>query len=108
MKLKRVAAALAALTVVLAACGSDDESGSDNTSAPASSAATPESSAPESSAPDSAAPDTNASGGGESIRLWLNGGDTPDEMVDYAIAEFKKIHPDVDVTFERQQWTGIV
>ncbi len=47
-------------------------------------------------------------GGGESIRLWLNGGDTPDELVEYAIAEFNKIHPDVEVQFERQQWTGIV
>ena len=26
----------------------------------------------------------------------------------FAIAEFNKIHPDVKVTFERQQWTGIV
>ena len=29
-------------------------------------------------------------------------------MVDYAIAEFNKIHPDVKVVLERQQWTGIV
>jgi N,N'-diacetylchitobiose transport system substrate-binding protein len=28
--------------------------------------------------------------------------------VDFAIAEFNKIHPDVTVEFERQQWTGIV
>ena len=28
--------------------------------------------------------------------------------MEYAIAEFNKIHPDVNVTFERQQWTGIV
>ena len=26
----------------------------------------------------------------------------------FAITEFNKIHPDVKVTFERQQWTGIV
>ena len=45
---------------------------------------------------------------GETIRLWLNGGDTPDALVDYAIAEFNKIHPDVTVKFERQEWTGIV
>ncbi len=53
-----------------------------------------------------AAADTG--GGGESIRLWLNGGDTPDPLVEYAIAEFNKIHPDVEVQFERQEWTGIV
>jgi N,N'-diacetylchitobiose transport system substrate-binding protein len=42
------------------------------------------------------------------IRLWLNGEDTPQELVDYATAEFKKLHPNANVTFERQQWTGIV
>ncbi len=42
------------------------------------------------------------------IRLWLNGEDTKQELVDYAVAEFKKQHPNVDVKFERQQWTGIV
>jgi N,N'-diacetylchitobiose transport system substrate-binding protein len=29
-------------------------------------------------------------------------------MVEYAVAEFNKIHPDVKVVLERQQWTGIV
>ena len=42
------------------------------------------------------------------IRLWLNGADTPQAMVDYATAEMTKLHPNVKVTFERQQWTGIV
>src|SRR3954451_17872452 len=105
MKLKRIAASLAALTVVLAACGSDDNDDSaanTGSAAPSSAASTPETTA------ESAAPTTAASGGGESIRLWLNGGDTPDEFVNYAITEFNKVHPDVDVTFERQQWTGIV
>ncbi len=53
-------------------------------------------------------PITGGTGEGGEIRLWLNGGDTPDAMVKYAIAEFNKVHPDVKVTFERQQWTGIV
>ena len=53
-------------------------------------------------------PITGGTGEGGEIRLWLNGGDTPDAMVEYAIAEFNKLHPDVRVTFERQQWTGIV
>lgn len=42
------------------------------------------------------------------IRLWLNGEDTPQAMVDYATAEFTKAHPGSKVVFERQQWTGIV
>jgi ABC-type glycerol-3-phosphate transport system substrate-binding protein len=46
--------------------------------------------------------------GDGTIRLWLNGPDTPQPMVDYAIAEFKKQHPKSNVVFERQQWTGIV
>src|SRR3954451_256813 len=105
MKLKRIAASLAALTVVLAACGSDDNDDSaanTGSAAPSSAASTPENPA------EAAAPTPAACGGGESIRLWLNGGDPPDEFVDYAVAEFKKIHPDVEVKFERQQWTGIV
>ena len=83
MKIKRFAAlgVAAALTLSLAACGDDSDSGSENN-------------------------------GGETetqtIRLWLNGEDTPQELVDYAIAEFNKIHPNAEVQFERQQWTGIV
>jgi N,N'-diacetylchitobiose transport system substrate-binding protein len=42
------------------------------------------------------------------VRLWLNGEDTPQAMVDYATAEFVKLHPGSKVVFERQQWTGIV
>lgn len=102
MKLRKVAASIAALTAVLAACGSDSEdSGAANTAAPGTTAA----GAPATEAPTTPAP---ATGGGETIRLWLNGGDTPDEYVNFAIAEFNKVHPDVTVTFERQQWTGIV
>lgn len=50
----------------------------------------------------------SSGGAATTIRLWLNGGDTPDDVVNYAIAEFKKVHPEADVAFERQQWTGIV
>jgi N,N'-diacetylchitobiose transport system substrate-binding protein len=42
------------------------------------------------------------------IRLWLNGEDTSDELIELAKEEFKKEHPNVEVKFERQQWTGIV
>jgi N,N'-diacetylchitobiose transport system substrate-binding protein len=78
----------------LAACGSssNDSDSADTTAAPS-----PETNAPAASAAE-----------GATIRLWLNGEDTKQELVDYAIAEFKKLHPDVNVEFERQQWTGIV
>jgi N,N'-diacetylchitobiose transport system substrate-binding protein len=78
----------------LAACGSssNDSDSADTTAAPS-----PETNAPAASTAE-----------GTTIRLWLNGEDTKQELVDYAIAEFKKLHPDVNVEFERQQWTGIV
>ena len=121
MRMRKLAAGLAALTMALAACGSDDEEAAE-TAAP-----TPQRRAaggdrctgraprlprrpkhrhrPRSTEPP---PITGGTGEGGEIRLWLNGGDTPDAMVEYAIAEFTKVHPDVKVTFERQQWTGIV
>lgn len=95
----RIGAAIAAAGLLVAACGSDDDDSS-STDAPADTTA---------AGTDPATEGTDgASGSGETIRLWLNGGDTPDELVDYAVAEFNKIHPDVTVEFERQQWTGIV
>jgi N,N'-diacetylchitobiose transport system substrate-binding protein len=57
---------------------------------------------------DSGSGNNTASSGPATIRLWLNGPDTPQPVVDFAIAEFAKIHPNVKVQFERQQWTGIV
>jgi N,N'-diacetylchitobiose transport system substrate-binding protein len=84
--LRRTALALVLIaTLGLTACGDDDSatsSGTDGTDQPSEAGAT--------------------------IRLWLNGEDTPQEVVDYAITEFNKLHPDVTVKFERQQWTGIV
>jgi len=82
MKILPVTAAAAAVALALAACG------------------------------DGASDTDDAAGGGSAepttLRLWLNGEDTPDEMVDFAIAEFAETNPDVEVVFERQQWTGIV
>lgn len=48
------------------------------------------------------------SGDGATLRLWLNGTDTPDEVIEAGIAMFNEIHPDVEVVLERQQWTGLV
>ena len=80
--MKRTCLALGLVTaLLLSACGSDD----DETSAGA----------------DKSAEDAT-------IRLWLNGEDTSDELIELAKEEFKKEHPDVEVKFERQQWTGIV
>jgi N,N'-diacetylchitobiose transport system substrate-binding protein len=76
-----VALAMSAL-LVLSACGSDDDADEASDAGPSEESGT--------------------------IRLWLNGPDTPDEMVDFAIAEFNELHPDVEVVFERQQWDGIV
>jgi N,N'-diacetylchitobiose transport system substrate-binding protein len=115
MKTRTLAAGLAALTMVaLAACG-DDANSSDATAAAGTQApaATEAPAAPETTAaaaPADTTPATIVGGTGEGgeLRLWLNGGDTPDDFVKFAIGEFNKVHPDVKVTFERQQWTGIV
>ncbi len=82
MNIRGTAAVALAAALALSACGGGD------TAATSSSSAAPSS------------PQT--------IRLWLNGEDTPQEMVDYAVAEFAKLHPQHKVVFERQQWTGIV
>ncbi len=119
----RSLAVLAVAGLLVAACGGDDDdSASDatnapaGTEAPAGTAAPASSEAPETTAPaptgGTAVPPTEigeGTGEGGTIRLWLNGeADTPDAMVEYAVAEFNKIHPDVKVVLERQQWTGIV
>jgi N,N'-diacetylchitobiose transport system substrate-binding protein len=98
-RMTKAVAFIAAAAVLAAACGDDDEESS-ATGATAGTAATADTGADTTGAP------TN--GGGDSIRLWLNGGDTPDPLVEYAVAEFNKMHPDVELKFERQQWTGII
>jgi N,N'-diacetylchitobiose transport system substrate-binding protein len=114
MRTMKLAAGLAALTMALVACGDDAKSSSDTAAPPATAApgvtaapaAPAETVAP---APADTVPATIVGGTGEGgeLRLWLNGGDTPDDFVKFAIGEFNKVHPDVKVTFERQQWTGI-
>ena len=96
MNLRYLAAIGLAGALGLAACGSsdDDDSTSGATTAPAATTAAPGTTAPAATA--------------ATIRLWLNGEDTKQELVDHAIAEFNKLHPDVEVKFERQQWTGLV
>ncbi len=82
MKIRALAAVGIATALALSACGgdSDDTSGGSN--------------------------EGEAKTG--TVRLWLNGEDTPQELVDYAKAEFEKANPGSKLEFERQQWTGIV
>jgi N,N'-diacetylchitobiose transport system substrate-binding protein len=116
MRTRNLAAGFAALAIALTACG-DDAKSSSATDAPAASAApsatdaaaTPDTTAATVAPVDTTpAPIVGGTGEGGELRLWLNGGDTPDDFVKFAIGEFNKIHPDVKVTFERQQWVGIV
>ena len=90
MKTKKVAAILLAAVLALAACGSDDDEG----------AGTDEGGGASLEAPPA---DTEAT-----LRVWLNGPDTPDEMIDMAKETFKEQYPDVTVEVERQEWDGIV
>ena len=105
-KTVRLAAVLAASSIIVAACGDDDDDADE--AAPAASEAPAATDAPASEATEAPAESATEGGGGETIRLWLNGTDTPDALVEYAIAEYNKIHPDVEVQLERQQWTGLV
>lgn len=94
MKILPMTTAAVLAAVALAACGSGDADTDD--------------SAEDAAASGDVGTDTAAGGEDVTLRLWLNGEDTPQEMVDFAVAEFAETHPDVEVVFERQQWTGIV
>jgi ABC-type glycerol-3-phosphate transport system substrate-binding protein len=88
-----LAAGIAA-ALVLAACGGDD---ADNE-------------------PDSAVPDdaeetegTDAEGPEPGdLRLWVNGGDTPEEMREWLITAFEEQNPGSTLTIEEQAWDGLV
>jgi N,N'-diacetylchitobiose transport system substrate-binding protein len=90
VKTKKVAAILLAAVLALAACGSDDDDG----------ASTDEGAGASLEAPSA---DTEAT-----LRVWLNGPDTPDEMIDMAKETFAEQYPNVTVEVERQEWDGLV
>lgn len=92
MKTKKVAALGLVTVLALAACGSDDDdegASTDSSDGGASLEAPPA--------------DTEAT-----LRVWLNGPDTPDEMIDLAKETFAEKYPDVTVDVERQEWDGLV
>ena len=78
--------------LLLSACGSDDDD-----------EATGEGEGDAAEAPEAPPTDTEAT-----LRFWLNANDTPQPMVDAAIAEFNETYPNVTVNLERQQWDGLV
>ena len=94
MRLKKLAAfGLVGTLFLTAACGSDDDdssgdgggdSGGDSAFAP---------------------PDKDIEA---TLRVWLNGPDTPQTMRDYAIETFKESYPNVKVEIEEQEWDGLV
>jgi len=94
VKFKKLAALglVSSLLFAAAACGDDDDSDSTKGDGDSSSDAL--------AAP---AKDTKAT-----LRVWLNGPDTPQDMRDWAIAEFKKQYPNVTVKIEEQEWDGLV
>jgi N,N'-diacetylchitobiose transport system substrate-binding protein len=92
VKTKKLAALGLAGVLALAACGSDDDDD----------ASTGESGG-EGASLEAPAEDTEAT-----LRVWLNGPDTPDEMIDLAKDTFAEKYPNVTVEVERQEWDGLV
>jgi N,N'-diacetylchitobiose transport system substrate-binding protein len=86
VKTKKLAALGLVGVLALAACGSDDDDD-----------------AASGGSLDAPAADTEAT-----LRVWLNGPDTPDEMIDLAKEEFAEQYPNVTVEVERQEWDGLV
>jgi len=94
---KLAAVGLAGALFLTAACGSDDDD-----------EATDDNGGNESSGQESGgftAPDSEIEA---TLRVWLNGPDTPQTMRDYAIETFKEQYPNVSVEIEEQEWDGIV
>ena len=42
------------------------------------------------------------------IRVWVNGGDTPQAARDYLVATFEEQNPGSTLTIEQQDWGGLV
>ncbi|MDR1806498.1 MAG: extracellular solute-binding protein [Propionibacteriaceae bacterium] len=86
-----MAAVATAAALALTGCGSDSGSGSAATSASASEAPAT----------------TEAAQTGENITFWLIGGDTPQDLRDYLIKEYKEVNGGT-LTIEEQSWGDII
>ena len=53
-------------------------------------------------------PESSATAEGAEIRLWLNGGDTPQELRDYLVETFAEENPGSTLVIEQQDWNGLV
>lgn len=65
------------------------------------------------STPEASSTETNVDNGSSEvitgdIRVWVNGGDTPQEARDYLKATFEEMHPGSTLTIEQQDWGGLV
>jgi N,N'-diacetylchitobiose transport system substrate-binding protein len=94
VRIRQLAALGLAGTLLLAACGSDDDD--DDASGGGGGGG---------DHPTYAAPDENIEA---TLRVWVNGPDTPQSMRDFAEQTFEEQYPNVDVVFEEQEWDGIV
>ncbi|NDL55934.1 extracellular solute-binding protein [Phytoactinopolyspora mesophila] len=88
-------AGVAAIALVLAACGSDDGNGEDGE--PTAENTEPAASDAEPDGPEAA-----------EIRLWLNGPDTPDSMREWLVEAFEEQNPGSTLAIEEQQWEGLI
>jgi N,N'-diacetylchitobiose transport system substrate-binding protein len=93
VRIRQLAAIGLAGSLLLAACGSDDDD--DAAGGGGGGGDHPSYAAP--------AEDTEAT-----LRVWVNGPDTPEEMRTWAEQTFEERYPNVDVQIEEQEWDGIV
>lgn len=90
MRIVRTPALVLAGALALAACGGTTD-GPDGTDAPGGDV-----------------PGAPGETDGATIRLWLNGSDTPDALRDYLIDTFADRNPGSTLVIEEQDWSGLV
>jgi N,N'-diacetylchitobiose transport system substrate-binding protein len=83
----RFAAVGVAAALALTACSSGGDKGTQSTSTGGATSAAPEAA---------------------TIKLWLNGTDTPQALRDYLVSQFAKENPGSTLVIEQQDWNGLV